>query len=126
MGQEPYAYREGMKNYVRLVEKPFVNDRMYADYDEEEKALMLKAMRCRFCEHPSCTKNYSTDIRGIMRRTAVGNFVGAMKRCLESPAETAMLEEFENRCIYKLEGAEPIRIKEIIAGLEELNHARTI
>ena len=126
LGQEPYAYREGMKNYVRLVEKPFVNDRMYADYDEEEKALMLKAMRCRFCEHPSCTKNYSTDIRGIMRRTAVGNFVGAMKRCLESPAETAMLEEFENRCIYKLEGAEPIRIKEIIAGLEELNHARTI
>ena len=58
-----------------MVEKPFTSDRLFEGYNKADAAIMRSAMRCRFCENPSCTKRDPTDIRGIMRRTAVGNFV---------------------------------------------------
>jgi len=120
LGKEPFVYRESMKNFVNLVEKPFTSDRLYEGYEKKEKALMQQAMRCRFCELPSCTMGYSTDIRGIMRRTSVGNFTGAWKRWLEIPTDTSILKQFENSCIYTLEEGESVRIREIITGLEEI------
>ncbi|MEI6101659.1 MAG: FAD-dependent oxidoreductase, partial [Eubacteriales bacterium] len=79
MGREPFKFRSGMKNYVRLVDKPFRADQLYGGYPEEQKAVMRMAMRCQFCENPSCSPQNRYDIRGIMRRVAVGNFYGARK-----------------------------------------------
>ena len=91
-GKKPFVYRRGMKNYIRTVPKPFTAGMMYADYSTGEQDILKAAMRCRFCEHPSCTASAKTDstsytdnaskadIPGIMRRVSVGNFFGAKKR----------------------------------------------
>jgi len=63
LGKEPFVYRGGMQDYVRIVEKPFTSDRLFEAFDEPTRTVMGKAMRCRLCAHPSCT--VQTDIRGI-------------------------------------------------------------
>jgi prolycopene isomerase len=75
---------------------------------------MLEAMRCRFCEHPSCTRGEGTDIRGVMRRVAVGNFVGARKCWQKAEVNAATLAEFESRCIWNREGKEAVQIRQVI------------
>ncbi|MBP7175406.1 MAG: FAD-dependent oxidoreductase [Thermoclostridium sp.] len=117
LGKEPYVWREGMKNYIRLVKKPFTSAQLYETYPEAQRHVMRQALRCRFCEHPSCAKKGTTDIRGIMRRVAVGNFAGARKCWLKAPVDTATLQHYENRCIYALEKGTPIAIREIISAI---------
>lgn len=116
--KEPYVYKAGMKNYVRLVEKPFTSDQLYDTYDEKEKIVMRQAMRCRICEHPSCTKGDTTDIRGIMRRVAVGNFIGARKRWVETSTNLHTPEHYETRCICALEGGDAVKISDVIDFIE--------
>lgn len=118
LGKEPFVYQSGMKNFVRMVEKPFTAEMLYENYDENEKNVMREAMRCRLCEHPSCTNGNDTDIRGIMRRIAVGNFAGAQKRWSESSSEALMLEQFEARCICSVENGQAVKIREAIAFIE--------
>ena len=118
LGKEPFVYQSGMKNFVRMVEKPFTSEMLYENYDENEKNVMREAMRCRLCEHPSCTKGNNTDIRGIMRRIAVGNFAGAQKRWSESSSEALMLEQFEALCICSVENGQAVKIREAIAFIE--------
>jgi len=109
-----------MQNFVRIVPKPFTKDRLYADYGERERQVMLKALRCRLCEQPTCIKDRSTDVRGIMRRVAVGNFFGAKKAWLKAPTDRAKLAQFESNCIWNLEGEEPVQIKEVVSYLVEV------
>ena len=119
LGKEPFVYREGMTNYVRLVNKPFTPDRLYETYDEPERTVMRQALRCRLCEHPSCTSGDATDIRGIMRRVAVGNFLGAKKCWLKAPVDQVKLEYYEGSCICALENGDAIHAREIISYLAE-------
>ena len=77
--------------------------------------------QCRFCEKPSCTKDAATDVRGIMRRVAAGNFVGARRAWLKAPADLATLEDFEKNCICAVEDGESIAIKEIVSYLNEVS-----
>ena len=119
VGKEPFVFREGMQNYVRIIPKPFTRDRLYADYAESERRVMLKAMRCRLCEQPTCVKDRSTDVRGIMRRVAVGNFVGAKKCWLKAPASPEKLAQYESNCIWAMEGEETVAIQEVISYLVE-------
>lgn len=119
LGMEPYAYRAGMKNYVRIVEKPFTADRLFEGCGERERAVMRMAMRCRFCEFPSCTRLISTDVRGIMRRVAVGNFAGARKRWQQRPVDEAALAQFEANCICAREEGRAVEIRQVIAYLNE-------
>ncbi len=121
LGKEPYVYREGMKNYVRIVEKPFTSYRLYETYAEPEKTVMRQALRCRMCEHPSCTQREHTDIRGIMRRVAVGNFVGAKKCWLKDPTDSLALERYESNCICARENGSPVPIREVISYLGKVN-----
>ena len=120
LGAEPFVYREGMKNFVRIVDKPFIADRLYETYEEPEKTVMRHALRCRFCEHPSCTAGETTDIRGIMRRVAVGNFAGARKRFFQAPADQAALRRYENNCIRVLENGDAVPIREVISFIAEV------
>jgi prolycopene isomerase len=50
------VYTPDMKNYVRIVEKPVTWDTLYSGMPEDTRAAMRKAMRCRFCEEPSCAR----------------------------------------------------------------------
>jgi prolycopene isomerase len=119
LGKEPYVYQENMKNFVHIVDKPFTADRLYDGYDETARAVMQKAMRCRLCEHPTCTSE--VDIRGIMRRAAVGNFIGAKKCWLHNPANRDSLEKFETACICAIENKSAVEIQAVIDYLQEVN-----
>lgn len=121
LGKEPFVYREGMTNYIRLVEKPFTADQLYETHPEGDRNVMKKALRCRLCERPSCTPRGSTDIRGIMRRVAVGNFTGAKKCWLQATVDMATLERYENNCIYALENETAIPIREIVSYIAEVS-----
>ncbi|HPX25703.1 MAG TPA: NAD(P)/FAD-dependent oxidoreductase [Treponemataceae bacterium] len=125
-GKKPFVYRKNMKNYIRTVPKPFTSTMLYTDYTGEEKEVLKAAMRCRFCEFPSCTASRKTkdtssdkipktgssayldktakpDIPGIMRRVSVGNFFGAKKRWKETkPGEEAISAELET-ILYQYE-----------------------
>ncbi len=119
LGKQPYVYKDGMKNYVRIADKPFTEDKLFDAYDEPARAIMRKAMRCRLCEHPLCTKD--RDIRGIMRRVAVGNFAGAKKCWIQDPAGIKSLEKYEMNCICYAENGIPVEIREVIEYISEVD-----
>lgn len=119
---ETFEYRPGMKNYVRMVEKPMTTGRLYESYDEQLRPVMREAMRCRLCEHPSCSKGTSADIRGILRRVSVGNVAGARKRWMETVTDQAASEQFEANCIYTHEKGEAVRIRQIFSFLEKRSY----
>ena len=112
LGKAPYIYQKKMQNYVRIVDKPFAADRLYETYDEPTRTVMQKAMRCRFCEHPTCSKE--ADISGIMRRVAVGNFIGAKKCWFENPIALELLETCEKNCIRAEKHDSPVEIREVL------------
>ena len=118
-GLEPFVYQKDQKNFVRVVERPFTRERLYESEPEPQKTVMQQAMRCRFCEHPTCSAGSGTDIPGVMRRVAVGNFIGARKRFGERPTNEQTLGTFENDCIWKAEGKEPVAIRTILRWLME-------
>ncbi|WP_312653534.1 FAD-dependent oxidoreductase [Proteiniclasticum sp.] len=120
LGKEPFVFQKNMKNYVRIVGKPFTEDRLFEGYDEKTKSMMHEAMRCRYCEHPGCTRGKGADIRGIMRRASVGNFIGAWKSWSLQPAEPEELINYESRCILAHDQGGPVRIKDVITQLEEV------
>ena len=117
LGKEPFVYREGMTNYVRTVGKPFTASMLFDYVDPAIREIMLKAMRCRLCEHPSCAGGDPADIRGLMRRVSVGNFTGARKCLLKTPVQSNDLERYEMNCIRSIEENEPVRIREVITYL---------
>jgi prolycopene isomerase len=118
MGLETYAFRAGMKNYVRVLEKPVTADALYQRYPTDRRSIMLKASACQYCEHPACSINQDIDIRGIMRRVTVGNFAGAKKiaRSLFSGnrADTLFLAECEQKCVRNLNHDLQVEIQMII------------
>jgi prolycopene isomerase len=118
-GLTPFVYDKQQKNFVRQLPIPFTADQLYADEPEPRRGMMQAAMRCRFCEHPTCCGTGGTDIPGILRRVAVGNLAGAKKRFIEHPASTEELLRYESRCIRRLEGGAGVEIKTIIDTLTE-------
>lgn len=121
LGKEPFIYRKEMKNFVRIVDKPFTKDRLFKSYDEPTKKAMKFSMRCRLCEHPLCTMGEKTDIRGIMRRVSVGNFMGAWKCWLKAPVDQFALSQFEDACICANEDEGPVAMRKVIGYLCEVN-----
>ncbi len=123
-GMEPFVYHPNQKNFVRIIEPPFIMKDLYSEASPLEKKIMLKARRCRDCEHPTCMAMTRLDIRGINRRIAAGNFVGA-KQCLDEYLKQNgdfIGEDFEKRCIEKLENGTPVAITDIMSFLREYDH----
>ncbi len=112
LGKETYVYRKDGGNYVHIVDKPFTADRLYDGYDEAARTVMRKAMRCRLCEHPTCTADH--DFRGIMRRVAVGNFAGAKKCWLQNPVDLDVLRKYEASCICAADNSAAVEIRDVI------------
>jgi prolycopene isomerase len=110
---EPFKYQPDMKNYVRVMAKPFRADSLYQGYPEETRAIMREASRCQYCESPQCSTNKAWDIRGIMRRVAVGNFAGAAKLARDSLSK-ASLAEAEKQCVLNENYGSPVEIQTVI------------
>ncbi|HOA15254.1 MAG TPA: FAD-dependent oxidoreductase [Bacillota bacterium] len=113
-GLAQFKYREGMKDYVRVFkpEDPApAGDNPQWGERRPEPARM--ASRCEFCEHPSCMAGIELDIRGINRRLAVGNLIGARKIAGMGRYEAEDLAKAEARCLLNAKGA-PVRIKDIM------------
>jgi len=115
---ETFKYKPDMKNYVRVVAKPFRAESLYEGYTEEIRAIMREAFRCQYCENPQCSTNTAWNIRGITRRVAVGNFTGAEKlarQCLavEGLSKTS-LAECEKRCVLNEDVGSSVRIQKVI------------
>lgn len=119
LGQPPYVFSKTMKNYVRIVPKPFTADRLFETDNEADRTVRHLAMRCRLCEHPSCTGGAGADIRGIMRRVCSGNFVGARKAWLARRVGPEALGRYEQDCIIAREGGQGVRIQAVIDYLGE-------
>jgi prolycopene isomerase len=124
LGLEEYFYKENMKNFVNIVNKPFELRDMYSSYPEEIKIIMQKASMCQYCEKPACSNEVKIDVRGIMRRVSVGNFVGAIKLLENFPKDKTLQDEFlttiEYKCSQKDSKALPVDIKIIIEQLNKL------
>ena len=118
--QNEFVFDKDIKNVVRIVEKPFTLDKLYSDQEEKVKEIMQIGFHCRFCENPSCTRKDTTDIRGIMRRVAVGNFVGAKKAWEKHMVDPQTLEKYENQCICKFDEGQGIQIRKVINYLENI------
>ena len=114
-----YVYDPTLENRVNLVSKPFLKSQLYADRVGEEKEVKQCAYHCRYCEHPACTRKEETDIRGIMRRVAVGNFVGALKAWDKHPVNLETLERYESQCICNVDEGKGIQIRKVINYLEK-------
>lgn len=118
---------------VRILDKPVTAEKLYADVPAEIRALMQQASRCEYCEHPYCTLGMpapvrNLDIRGIMRRVAVGNLVGAGKRLaaycqehrLQIDCQTLELSQCECQCILNARTGQPVKIQAVIDQLQTL------
>ena len=123
-GLEEYLYKPDMKEYVRIIPKPVEQADLYADYPDYLKAVMHKAAQCQYCEYPECMKHTSLDIRGIMRRMTVGNFLGARRLTDAFFQEQADCQQqllaYQMQCKQKLAVGMPVEIQSIINALRSL------
>ena len=121
LGMEEFEYKENMKNYVNIVKKPFEYNQIKIGKNEEEDKLAKLALKCQFCEKPSCEKSYKYNmpIRDINRRVAVGNFYGAKNLLKDydiNPCLNCESKECENHCVRK-GFAKEVSIREINSKL---------
>jgi prolycopene isomerase len=96
-GLKPFVYDSSRKEYVHLIQAPFTCEQLYASVEPEQRAIMQEARRCQLCEHPTCSHQTDLDVRGIMRRVSVGNFVGAKRKLTESSVQNPSI--LEPNCI---------------------------
>ena len=121
LGLEEFEYEKGMKNYVNIVTKPFKYEQIKIGENEYEDKLAKLALKCQFCEKPSCEKvcKNNVPIRDINRRLAVGNFYGAknlLKNYDINPCLNCESKDCENKCIRK-GFAKEVSIREININL---------
>ena len=121
LGLEEFEYKQGMKNYVNIVTKPFKYEQIKIGENEDEDKLAKLALKCQFCEKPSCEKvcKNNVPIRDINRRLAVGNFYGAknlLKNYDINPCLNCESKDCENKCIRK-GFAKEVSIREINSKL---------
>ena len=118
-GLSPFVYEANRPEFVRVLEPPFLPEQLYADKPPARKAVLSAAMRCRFCEHPSCCAGSIVDVPSVMRRAAVGNFTGARKLVRTTEADDEHLAEMERCCVLAREGGEPAAIRAVFHALRE-------
>lgn len=115
----PFVWNSSMQNYVTILPHPIEREWLYQVYPSDEAALMTMAGRCQYCSAPSCCPKERLDIPGILRRTACGNFAGALKVMRQTifaeselfHMENGFLRDCEENCIRKntTDGAVPLQ-----------------
>ena len=122
-GMEQFLYRKGMKNFVNIIDKPVTVKKLFSSSTKEEKEIMQLASACLFCEKPDCMLKLNLDIRGIMRRLAVGNFHGAAgivnKYNREKVIPYSEIRASESNCVkFKKSGAS-VQIETVLRFLSD-------
>ncbi len=112
-GLHPFVYEPEREEYVQLVKAPFTPEQLYASADGRQREVQLLARRCQLCEHPSCSQQTDLDVRGIMRRVTVSNFVGAKRKLAESSCKDP--GSLEPNCIRE----EKVAIGKVCAYLKD-------
>jgi prolycopene isomerase len=124
-GMEQFLHRKGMKNFVNIFDKPVTVEKLFSGSTLEEKEIIRMAAECLFCEKPDCMLKIDLDIRGIMRRVAVGNFHGAIgimskySRGKAIPYPEIMTSE--NNCVKFKKSGMPVEIEKILRFLLDRN-----
>jgi len=114
--KEKFKHDINISNYVNIIDKPVKKEDLYKNYDEETAKIVKKAFACQLCENPTCAEPKDFDIRGIMRRVCVGNFVGA-KKLINEDISVKKLEQYENMCIEKKRINKAVDIIDVIEFL---------
>lgn len=119
---EPYLYQEDMTDYVDVIKPPYTKSLREKELQGKYGEIVRKASRCQYCEHPTCMKNNTLDVRGIMRRVTVGNLFGARKiiKNVENPSDITVeaLERWETQCILHVKKKAAVAIKDIVEYLK--------
>ena len=118
-GKEPFAWRPGMPDYVRDVPRGF-DVVPHIAQGAQDAALVRAARRCCFCVRPRCNaRRRALDVPGIMRRVAVGNFVGAQRltRAGMGTNTEESLPLLERACLRARQGEAPVPIAFVIGQL---------
>lgn len=119
LGLEPFVWKTGQKDYVRILHPPADIDSFLQEYPPDEADIVTLARRCFYCTEPSCCAKNRLDIPGIMRRVTCGNFVGA-KRLAEEASDCLNDELFkvlEADCIQANTSQGSVAIKAVLTFL---------
>lgn len=116
-GLNPYLYNKNQKQYVTLLNPPYSMNQLFADSTDEETAIRKKASQCLFCENPKCS--IELDIRGVMRRVMVGNFVGAKKITAAKQTSEEILYTCQKQCILNEKIGKFVAIEEVFSYLQK-------
>lgn len=118
-GLQPFVYQQNQKNYVRVLTPNPKREEVYPQIDSRLRTLMGMACACQFCEKPRCIDRKVLDVVGIMRRVAVGNFIGA-KRAMCALPDDSIVTVAEARCIENERIGNPVPIRRILHQLSEM------
>jgi prolycopene isomerase len=111
-GLAPFKYDPARRSQVTSLDRPATFDDVLRGHTPEVREIMRLAGECEFCEDPLCQQGCPIDIRGILRRAAVGNLVGA-KRLLGQAADACDAcnpRECEKRCVRSHFATHPVQI----------------
>jgi prolycopene isomerase len=120
LNKEPFFYDPQRKNVVNIISGPFLKESLFQDYPKDQSFIMKLANQCWFCESPSCRRKTKLDVRTIMRKIVVGNFLGA-KKLIENRFDASEdLLAAEIACIQCKTKNQGVKIKEIIEAMREM------
>ncbi|MDP3130564.1 MAG: FAD-dependent oxidoreductase, partial [Bacillota bacterium] len=123
-GLKPFKYDPAQPNHVTIVPHPFLPEDQFKDEPPLKRETMRAASRCLFCEHPTCADHSVFDVRGMNRRVAVGNFLGARALLDGLPANekerSSFLAKCEDHCVRKNTGSLPVAISAITGSLSSM------
>ena len=122
-GKKQFLNRKGMKSFINLIDKPVTTNKLHSRNSEDEKGIILLASECLFCEKPECMIEFDLDIRGIMRRVAVGNFYGAVKIINKYNDDKSIsdseINTSENNCVRLKKMGKAVKIEKILRFLKD-------
>lgn len=122
LGLQPYSSKDCKADYVTIVPPPFKQEQLHMSTVKEEDDLAHLALKCQFCEQPRCEQGcpIHMPISGILRRMAVGNFVGAYRQLPEGhfPCLSCSKCECMSSCITSTQEY-PVPIHALLKGLNE-------
>jgi prolycopene isomerase len=125
-GMKQFLHRKGMKNFINIIDKPVTANKLFGDCAQEEKEVIRLASACLFCEKPDCMLKFDLDIRGIMRRVAVGNFYGAAgivnKYSGENIIHDSEIRASENNCVKFKKSGKSVQIETVLGFLMDLKN----
>lgn len=121
--RKQFSNSKRIKSYINLIDKPVTADKLHTSNSEDEREIIILASECLFCEKPECMMEFDLDIRGIMRRLAVGNFYGSLaiikKYDKDKPITGDNIKSGENNCIRLKKNGEAVKIGKILRFLTD-------